>query len=306
MKMTLYNSILDTIGNTPLVRLNKITNDLKAKIYVKVEFFNPGGSIKDRAAYSMIKKAEDEKKIDKDTTIIEITSGNTGIGLAFVCAVKGYKLKIIMPKFSSIERRKILRAYGAEVILFRGKTIKPAIKIAEKLASKIKNSFITQQFTNSANPDAHRTSTAIEIWNDLNHQVDVFVSCVGTGGTITGTGEKLKELNPKIHIIAIEPASSPILSGGPVGKSEIQGMGAGFIPEILNTKIYDEIFSITKDDAFKYANLLAKKEGIFAGMSSGAALAAAMQYASRTNKEENIVVILPDTGERYLSTDLWE
>ncbi len=254
----------------------------------------------------MIKKAEDEGLINPDTTIIEITSGNTGIGLAFVCAVKGYKLKIIMPRFSSVERRTILRAYGAEVILFRGKTIKPAIKIAEKLGSKITNSFITQQFTNSANPDAHRNTTAMEIWEALDHKVDVFVSCVGTGGTITGTGEKLKELNPDIHIVAIEPASSPILSGGPVGKSEIQGMGAGFIPDILNTNIYDEIFSITKQEAYRYANLLAKQEGIFAGMSSGAALAAAMQYASRVDKSENIVVVLPDTGERYLSTDMWD
>ena len=303
--MVLYDSILDTVGNTPLVKLNKLTKNLKANFYVKVESFNPGGSIKDRAACSMIKEAEDKGLINQDTTIIEITSGNTGIGLALVCAVKGYKLKIIMPRFSSVERRKILKAYGAELILFRGKTVKPAIKIAEKLSAKIKNSFITQQFTNSANPDAHRNTTAMEIWEDLDHKVDVLVSCVGTGGTITGTGEKLKELNPNIHIIAIEPASSPILSGGPVGKSEIQGMGAGFIPDILNTKIYDEIFSITKEEAFEFANQLAKEEGIFAGMSSGAALAAAIKYAKKTDKNENIVVILPDTGERYLSTELW-
>ena len=304
--MVLYDSILDTVGNTPLVKLNKLTKNLKANFYVKVESFNPGGSIKDRAACSMIKEAEDKGLINQDTTIIEITSGNTGIGLALVCAVKGYKLKIIMPRFSSVERRKILKAYGAELILFRGKTVKPAIKIAEKLSAKIKNSFITQQFTNSANPDAHRNTTAMEIWEDLDHKVDVLVSCVGTGGTITGTGEKLKELNPNIHIIAIEPASSPILSGGPVGKSEIQGMGAGFIPDILNTKIYDEIFSITKEEAFEFANQLAKEEGIFAGMSSGAALAAAIKYAKKTDKNENIVVILPDTGERYLSTELWD
>ena len=296
---------MDTIGRTPLVQLNNITKDLKSIIYVKIESRNPGGSIKDRAAYNMIKDAEEKGFINSDTTIIEITSGNTGIGLALVCAVKGYALKIIMPKYSSIERRKILRAYGAEVILFRGKTIKPAIKIAEKLASKIPNSYITQQFQNSANPDAHRDSTAIEIWDDLDKKVDVLISCVGTGGTITGTGEKLKELNPQIHIIAIEPASSPILSGGPVGKSDIQGMGAGFIPEILNTKIYDEIYSITKKEAFKYAKLLARAEGIFAGMSSGAALAGAIKYASRASNNENIVVILPDTVERYLSTDLW-
>ncbi|MHA1112031.1 MAG: cysteine synthase A [Promethearchaeota archaeon] len=303
--MVLYDSILDTIGNTPLVKLNRLTKNLKANVYVKVESSNPGGSIKDRAALSMIKDAEEKGLINQDTTIIEITSGNTGIGLALVCAVKGYKLKIIMPRFSSVERRKILKAYGAELILFRGKTVKPAIKIAEELSAKIKNSYITQQFTNSANPDAHRNTTAMEIWEDLDHKVDVLVSCVGTGGTITGTGEKLKELNSNIHIIAIEPASSPILSGGPVGKSEIQGMGAGFIPEILNTKIYDEIFSITKEEAFKYANQLAKEEGIFAGMSSGAALAAAIKYAKISNKNENIVVILPDTGERYLSTELW-
>ena len=303
--MVLYDSILDTVGNTPLVKLNKLTKNLKANFYVKVESFNPGGSIKDRAACSMIKEAEDKGLINQDTTIIEITSGNTGIGLALVCAVKGYKLKIIMPRFSSVERRKILKAYGAELILFRGKTVKPAIKIAEKLSAKIKNSFITQQFTNSANPDAHRNTTAMEIWEDLDHKVDVLVSCVGTGGTITGTGEKLKELNPNIHIVAIEPASSPILSGGPIGKSEIQGMGAGFIPAILNTQIYDEIYSITKEEAFEYANQLAKEEGIFAGMSSGAALAAAIKYAGTADKIENIVVILPDTGERYLSTELW-
>jgi cysteine synthase A len=288
-----------------LVKLNKISKGLNSQIYVKVESKNPGGSIKDRAALSMIKKAEEDGLINQDTTIIEITSGNTGIGLALVCAVKGYKLKILMPKRSSIERRKILRAFGADVILFRGKTMKPAINKAEKLSSKITNSFLTQQFTNTANPDVHRTTTALEIWEDLQHKVDVLVSCVGTGGTITGTGEKLRELNPDIHIIAIEPASSPILSGGPPGKSEIQGMGAGFIPEILNTEIYDEIYSVTKSEAFLYANRLAKEEGIFAGMSSGAALAAAMKYASNHNKNENIVVILPDTGERYLSTDMW-
>jgi cysteine synthase len=302
----LYDSILDTIGNTPLVKLHKIPKEMNSQIYVKVESTNPGGSIKDRAALNMIKKAEEKGLINQDTTIIEITSGNTGIGLALVCAVGGYKLKIIMPKRSSIERRKILKAFGAEVILFKGKTMKPGIKIAEKLSSKISNSFLTKQFTNSANPDAHKTTTALEIWEDLHHNVDVLVSCVGTGGTITGTGEKLRELNPNIHIIAIEPASSPILSGGLPGKSDIQGMGAGFIPEILNTKIYDEIYSITKSEAYHYANRLAKEEGIFAGMSSGAALAAAMKYASKNDKNENIVVILPDTGERYLSTEMWE
>jgi len=306
--MGVFNSILYTIGNTPLVKLNKITKNLCSTIYVKLEAFNPGGSIKDRAALCMINTAEKQGILKPETTIIEPTSGNTGIGLAMVCAVKGYKLVVVMPKSSSIERRKILRAYGATVILVRGKGIKPSIKKAQILATKIPNSFIPLQFSNPANPDAHRTTTAYEIWEDLNHQVDVFVSAVGTGGTITGTGETLRSLNPKIHIIAVEPASSPVLSKGPsaAGKSEIQGMGAGFIPSILNTKIYDEIISIPTIEAFRVANRLAKEEGIFSGMSSGAALAAALKYTEKTNKKENIVVILPDTGERYLSTDLWK
>ncbi|MBN2156666.1 MAG: cysteine synthase A [Candidatus Lokiarchaeota archaeon] len=306
--MVLYKSILGTIGKTPTVKLNRIPKDLKACIYVKVEAFNPGGSIKDRAALNMIEAAENDGIINSETTIIEPTSGNTGIGLAMVCAVKGYSLIVVMPKSASMERRKILRAYGAKIVLIKDQGMKYAIAKAKLLALKIENSFIPQQFMNPANPEAHRNTTAIEIWEDLDHKVDVFVSAVGTGGTITGTGETLRKLNKNIRIIAIEPTTSPVLSKGPkaAGKSAIQGMGAGFIPNILNTSVYDEIISVSPLMAYNYANRLAKEEGIFAGMSSGAALAAAIEYAEKTNREENIIVILPDTGERYLSTDLWK
>ncbi|MBN1329765.1 MAG: cysteine synthase A [Candidatus Heimdallarchaeota archaeon] len=305
--MPLYNNILETIGNTPLIKLNKITKDIKAEIYAKVEFFNPGSSIKDRAALGMVEQGEVDGLITEDTTIVEATSGNTGIGLSLICAVKGLKLIIFMPESASIERQKIMTAYGAEVKLtpaVEGMT--GAVQCAEELAKSKDHIFLTQQFKNSANPNVHRKTTALEIWNDLNKEVDVLVSSVGTGGTITGTGETLKELNPNIYIIAVEPYNSPVLSGGKPSVHQMEGMGAGFIPKVLNTEIYNEIIPITTDEAYATSRLLARLEGIFVGKSSGAALAAAILYAKKLNKKEKIVVIFADSGERYLSTDLWE
>ncbi|MBA7559996.1 Cysteine synthase [subsurface metagenome] len=304
--MTKYNNILETIGNTPIIKLNSIGNDLPADIYCKLESFNPGGSVKDRPALFMINAAEKAGLLNKQSHIVEPTSGNTGIGLALVCAIKGYQITLIMPESMSIERQKILKAYGANVILTPKETgMKGTIAKANELAKESSYVFIPQQFRNQENPESHRNTTAVEIWEDLNHNVDVFVSAVGTGGTITGVGEALKKFNPKIHVIAIEPIKSPILSGGKAGPHGIQGMGAGFIPEILNTKIYDEIIQITLEESIETSRNLAKQEGIFAGISSGGALAAALKYAEKANKAERIVVILPDTGERYLSTELW-
>jgi cysteine synthase A len=305
--MVKYNSILETIGKTPLVKLNKLGKEIIADIYVKLESFNPLHSVKERIALAMINDAEQAGIINSQSKIVEPTSGNTGIGLAMVCAVKGYHLTLTMPDSVSIERRKILQALGAEVLLTPGtEGMKGAIKKADELAEKEKYVFIPQQFKNKANPEIHRKTTALEIWEDMAQNIDVFVAGVGTGGTITGIGEVLKEKNPNVWIIAVEPSGSPILSGGAPGPHPLQGIGAGFIPDVLNTKIYDEIITISKDEAFAAARILARFEGIFVGISSGAAVAAAIKYATKSQKKEQIVVLSADTGERYLSTELWK
>ncbi|MFX1355977.1 MAG: cysteine synthase A [Promethearchaeota archaeon] len=304
-----YNNIIETIGNTPLVRLNRITKDVNPNIFVKVEAFNPGASVKDRICMAMIEEAEKANLINKDTTIVEPTSGNTGIGLALVCAAKNYKLILTMPDSMSIERRKILKAYGAELILTpANKGMKGAIEKAEELAKENKKIFIPQQFKNKANPEIHRKTTAEEIYNDLDGKVNGFVAGIGTGGTITGVGEILKQrIGDHVKIYAVEPQDSPVLSGGEPGSHKIQGIGAGFVPEVLNTEIYDEIIQVEYDDAVQTARKLAKLEGIFVGVSAGAAAWAGIYKASNDFKKgDNLVVILPDTGERYLSTELFE
>lgn len=302
--MVKYNNILEDIGHTPIVKVNKLAAGMKANIYLKLENRNPGGCVKERIALSMIETAEKAGILKKDSIIVEPTSGNTGIGLAMVAAVRGYKLILTMPETMSIERRKILKAYGAELVL-TPPGMPAAIKKAEELALQDNHVYIPQQFRNKANPEIHRLTTGPEIWQDMEGKVDVLVAGVGTGGTITGAGEFLRSKNPKVYIIAVEPQASPVLSGGQPGPHPIQGIGAGFVPEILNTKIYNEIIQITKDEAFESARNLAKYEGILVGISSGAALAAAMKYAKKTQKTENIIVIITDTGERYLSTELW-
>jgi len=306
--MKVANKITDLIGRTPLVRLNRMNKDLYGEVVVKLEAFNPGGSIKDRIALSMIESAEREGLLNKDTVIIEPTSGNTGVGLAMVAAAKGYKLILTMPDTMSIERQKILTAFGAELVLTPGaEGMMGAIKKAEELTANIEKSFMPQQFINEANPQVHRETTAMEIWEDTDGKVDVFVAGVGTGGSITGTGEVLKAKNPSIRIVAVEPYDSPVLSGGNPGPHQIQGIGAGFIPEILNTKIIDEIYKIKTEEAYGAARRLAAEEGILAGISSGANLYAALQIAARKESKGKLVVtILPDTGERYLSTPLFE
>ncbi|MDA3930173.1 MAG: cysteine synthase A [Prolixibacteraceae bacterium] len=303
----IFNNISETIGKTPLVRLNKINNS-KATILVKLEAFNPGGSVKDRIAKAMIETAEQNGLLSPGTVIIEPTSGNTGIGLALVSAAKGYKLILTMPESMSVERRKILQAYGAELVLTPAAGgMKAAIAKAEELAIEHPRHFIPQQFQNKANPQAHRETTAREIWEDTDGTVDIFVSGVGTGGTITGVSEVLKSKKPEIKAYAVEPVGSPILSGGNPGPHKIQGIGAGFIPEILNTSIYDGVIKIDETTAVKAAHELAFSEGIFVGISSGAALAAALRLAQKTeNDGKTIVVLLPDTGERYFSTILFD
>ncbi|MFX0069672.1 MAG: cysteine synthase A [Candidatus Hermodarchaeota archaeon] len=306
--MGVYNNIIETIGRTPLVKLNRIVEGIEPNIYAKCEYFNPGGSVKDRIGMAMIEKAEEEGILKKDTTIVEPTSGNTGIGLALVCAAKGYKLTIIMPETVSIERRQILRAYGAEVILTPTEGgMKAAIAKAEELAKEKNNLYIPQQFKNLANPDIHRRTTAKEIFNDLAGQVDAFVAGVGTGGTITGVGEILKDrVGARLEVYAVEPKDSPVLSGGNPGPHKIQGIGAGFIPDVLNTNIYDEIIQVEYQDAIETARKLARMEGIFAGISSGAIAWAAINIVSKKfEKRENIVFIVCDDGARYLSTPLW-
>lgn len=307
--MGAYNNIIETIGNTPLIKLNRITEDIKPNIYAKCEFFNPGGSVKDRIGMSMIEKAEQESIINKDTVIVEPTSGNTGIGLAMVCAAKGYKLILTMPESMTVERRAILQAFGAEIILTPASGgMKGAIAKAEELAKEKGNIFIPQQFKNLANPEIHRKTTAKEIFNDLAGQVDAFVAGVGTGGTITGVGEILKDrVGARLKVYAVEPKGSPVLSGGEPGPHKIQGIGAGFIPDVLNTNIYDKIIQVEYEDAINTARNLAKMEGIFAGISSGANAWAAIFEASKDfDKDENIVFIVCDTGERYLSTELYQ
>lgn len=303
-------SITELIGNTPMLLLENYNKQYNpdAAIIAKLECFNPGGSVKARAGYAMIKAAEEKGLLNKDSVIIEPTSGNTGIALAFVAATKGYRIILTMPETMSIERRNLLSAFGAELVLTPGaEGMKGAIRKAEELAAKIPNSYIPQQFKNPANPEFHRSTTAEEIWRDTDGKVDIFVAGVGTGGTITGVGEVLKKKNPNIKIVAIEPADSPVLSGGKAGSHELQGIGAGFVPEVLNTKILDEILQVRHEDAFEAARRLAKTEGLLAGISSGAALHGATELARRPeNKGKNIVVILPDTGERYLSTKLFQ
>ncbi len=304
-----YNSIIETIGNTPLVKLNRITKDIEPNLYVKIEAFNPGASVKDRICMSMIEKAEQENIIKNDIIIVEPTSGNTGIGLALVCAAKGYKLILTMPDSMSIERRKILKAYGAELILTpAAKGMKGAIEKAEELSEEDDKVFIPQQFKNEANPEIHRRTTAEEIYNDLDGMVDGLVAGIGTGGTITGVGEILRQkVGDHVKIYAVEPKDSPILSGGQPGSHKIQGIGAGFVPDVLNTDIYDKVIQVDYEDAIRTARRLAQLEGIFAGISSGAIAWATLYVVSKEFIEgENIVFIVCDTGERYLSTDLFD
>ena len=304
-----YKSTLDLIGNTPLVEVTNIENEqnLEASVLVKLEYFNPGGSVKDRIAKAMIEDAESRGVLKEGSVIIEPTSGNTGIGLAAIAAAKGYRIILTMPETMSVERRNILKAYGAELVLTDGtKGMKGAIARAQELAAEIPDSFIPGQFENPANPAAHRSATGPEIWRDTDGKIDIFVAGVGTGGTITGVGEYLKEQNPDINIVAVEPEGSPVLSEGKAGKHKIQGIGAGFVPETLNTSVYDEVIRVTDEDAFAAARYLARKEGILTGISSGAALHAAVKLARRPeNKGKTIVALLPDSGDRYYSTPLF-
>ena len=307
--MKVYERITDLIGGTPLLKLNNYIkeNGLGAEIYAKLEYFNPAGSVKDRIAKAMIDDAEQKGALKPGAVIIEPTSGNTGIGLAAVAAARGYRIILTMPETMSVERRNLLKAYGAELVLTEGaKGMKGAIAKAEELAAATPNSFIPSQFTNMANPKMHIATTGPEIWNDTDGKVDIFVAGVGTGGTVSGVGEYLKSKNPNVKIVAVEPASSPVLSGGNPGPHKIQGIGAGFVPETLNTKIYDEIIKVENDDAFATGRTLARKEGLLVGISSGAAVFAATELAKRPeNKGKVIVALLPDTGERYLSTPMF-
>lgn len=308
--MKVSKNILETVGNTPLVELNNLKEKLSfaGNIIAKVEFFNPAGSVKDRIAKAMIEEAEKAGLINKNTVLVEPTSGNTGIGLSMVAASKGLRIILTMPETMSVERRNLLKAYGAELVLTDGsKGMKGAIEKAEELAKEIPNAFIPSQFTNPANPNIHYLTTGKEIYRDLDGKVDFFVAGVGTGGTISGTGKALKEQNPNIKVVAVEPATSPVLSEGHAGPHKIQGIGAGFVPKTLDTSIYDEIIPVSNEDAFATGKLIARTEGMLVGISSGAALFAAIQLAKRPeNKDKNIVVLLPDTGERYLSTPMFQ
>lgn len=307
--MALYKSVLELVGNTPLVEATNFekANNLEATVLVKLEYFNPAGSVKDRIAKAIIEDAEAKGNLKEGSVIIEPTSGNTGIGLASVAASKGYRLIITMPETMSVERRNIMKAYGAELVLTEGsKGMKGAIAKADELAAEIPNSFIAGQFTNPVNPATHKATTGPEIWKNTEGGVDIFVAGVGTGGTLSGVGEYLKEQNPDVKIVAVEPASSPVLSKGTAGAHKIQGIGAGFVPETLNTKVYDEIISVENEDAFETGRAFAKNEGVLVGISSGAALWAAKELAKRPeNKGKTIVALLPDTGDRYLSTPLF-
>ena len=305
----IYNGTIDLIGNTPLVEVKNIEKELglEARVLVKLEYFNPAGSVKDRIAKGMIEDAEEKGLLKEGSVIIEPTSGNTGIGLAAIAAAKGYRIILTMPETMSVERRNILKAYGAEIVLTEGaKGMKGAIAKADELAKEIPNSFIPGQFVNPANPATHRATTGPEIWNDTDGDVAIFIAGVGTGGTLTGVGEYLKEKKPDVKIVALEPATSPVLSEGKSGAHKIQGIGAGFVPDVLNTKVYDEIITVENDDAFATGKLLAKHEGVLVGISSGAALWAAIDYAKRPeNKGKTIVALLPDNGDRYYSTPLF-
>ncbi len=305
----IYKGTLELIGNTPLVEAINIEKDLnlEATLLLKLEYFNPAGSVKDRIAKSMIEDAEDKGLLKEGSVIIEPTSGNTGIGLAAIAAAKGYRAILTMPETMSVERRNILKAYGAEIVLTEGaKGMKGAIAKADELADEIPGGFIPGQFVNPANPAIHKATTGPEIWKDTDGKVDIFISGVGTGGTVTGTGEYLKEQNPEVKVVALEPDDSPVLSEGKPGVHKIQGIGAGFVPDVLNTDVYDEIFRATNEDAFKAARYLAKKEGISVGISSGAALHAGIEYARKPeNKGKVIVALLPDSGDRYYSTPLF-
>ena len=305
----IYTSADQLIGHTPLLELTHIENaeNLEAKILAKLEYFNPAGSVKDRIARAMIDDAEATGKLKPGSVIIEPTSGNTGIGLASVAAARGYRIIIVMPETMSVERRQLMKAYGAELVLTDGaKGMKGAIAKADELAKEIPNSFVPGQFVNPANPDAHKRTTGPEIWEDTDGKVDIFVAGVGTGGTVTGVGEYLKSRNPNVKVVAVEPASSPVLSKGTAGAHKIQGIGAGFVPDVLNTKIYDEIIPVTNEDAFATSKQVGHKEGVLVGISSGAAIWAAIQLAKRPeNKGKTIVALLPDTGDRYLSTPLF-
>ena len=305
----IYTSADQLIGHTPLLELTHIeaAEGLEAKLLAKLEYFNPAGSVKDRIAKAMLDDAEAAGKLNKDTTIIEPTSGNTGIGLASVAAARGYRIIIVMPETMSVERRQLMKAYGAKLVLTEGaKGMKGAIAKADELAKELPNSFIPGQFVNPANPAVHKATTGPEIWEDTDGKVDIFVAGVGTGGTVTGTGEYLKSQNPNVKVVAVEPASSPVLSQGHAGAHKIQGIGAGFVPDVLDTKIYDEIITVENDDAFATGRLIGKHEGVLVGISSGAAVWAAIELAKRPeNKGKTIVALLPDTGDRYLSTPLF-
>lgn len=307
--MQIYTSADQLIGKTPLLELTNIEKEynLEAKILAKLEYFNPAGSVKDRIARAMIDDAEKSGRLKADSVIIEPTSGNTGIGLASVAAARGYRIIIVMPETMSVERRQLMKAYGAELVLTEGsKGMKGAIAKAEELASQIPGSFIPGQFVNPANPSVHRDTTGPEIYEDTDGSVDIFVAGVGTGGTITGVGEYLKGRNPNVRVVAVEPELSPVLSGGSAGAHKIQGIGAGFVPDVLNTGIYDEIIKVSNDDAFEFGRLIGRREGVLVGISSGAALFGAVQLAKRAeNKGKTIVALLPDTGDRYLSTPLF-
>lgn len=307
--MTIHSNILELVGKTPLVEVKKIeeNNNLGGRVVVKAEAFNPGGSVKDRIAKNMLEKAEKQGKLKKGTTIIEATSGNTGIGLAMAAAQKGYPIIIVMPDTMSVERRNLLKAYGAKLVLTPGaQGMKGAIAKAGELAEEIGDVFIPSQFENPANPEIHYLTTGPEIWKDTDGKVDIFVAGVGTGGTLSGAGKYLKEKNPEIKVVAVEPAGSPVLSQGKAGKHAIQGIGAGFVPDTLDQSIYDEVITISDEDAFKSGRELARSEGILAGISSGAAVAAAKELAKRPeNKDKIIVALLPDTGDRYLSTAMF-